>query len=71
MGKADDEIVVGGKWSWSTFAHPSFVIQRYKDVVQNSVEGSLAIDFEFESPVLFSNYVASVDCLVHVKYVKE
>lgn len=34
MGKADDETVVGGKWSWSTFAHPSFVIQRYKDVVQ-------------------------------------
>ena len=34
MGKADDETIVGGKWSWSTFAHPSFVIQRYIDVVQ-------------------------------------
>jgi hypothetical protein len=34
MGKADDETIVGGNWFWSTFAQNSFVIQRYKDVVQ-------------------------------------
>ncbi len=45
MGKADDETIVGGKWFWSTFAHDSFVIQRYKDVVQTRVIGSQTIDF--------------------------
>ncbi len=45
MGKADDETIVGGKWCWSTFAHDSFVIQRYKDVVQTRARGSRTIDF--------------------------
>ena len=45
MGKADDETIVGGKWFWSTFAHDSFVIQRYKDVVQTRARGSKTIDF--------------------------
>jgi len=45
MGKADDETIVGGKWCWSTFAHDSFVIQRYKDVVQTWARGSRTIDF--------------------------
>jgi hypothetical protein len=52
MGKADDETIVGGKWFWSTFAQNSFVIQRYKDVVQTRARGSETIDSgEFPSDI--------------------